>query len=296
MGTTFFKRIGIVALLCMAAPSFAIAAFVGAESPSPVKPGSLVEVAVFLDTEGATLNAIEGELTASSGFELKDVNDAGSSVLFWIERPRIEGAKIRFSGITPGGISGKVLLFSVSGAAKQEGEYRLVFSNLNGYAHDGEGTGASVRGATVRVTVSSVGNDSTVEVVEDFEIPESFVPVIATDPTLFDGQYFVAFATQDKRSGIDRYEVAEKMGFRRFSYGNLPWTVAESPQLLADQSLRSNVYVKAIDKRGNERVEVLSPANPPLIYNYSFVFAILLVLAALLYFFYRRVRGRHAID
>ncbi len=90
---------------------------------------------------------------------------------------------------------------------------------------------------------------------------------LLSDQRVFDGQYFIIFDAQDKQTGIDHYEVlesepgAESAGesgrsdlIRRFIKGKTPqWKVAQSPYLLEDQKLQSEVHVKAVDKAGNER-------------------------------------------
>jgi hypothetical protein len=56
----------------------------------------------------------------------------------------------------------------------------------------------------------------------------------------------------DKGTGLATYEVAE----RHFPFAPLHWETAQSPYVLEDQALSSDVYVKAIDQSGNERVSV----------------------------------------
>ena len=70
----------------------------------------------------------------------------------------------------------------------------------------------------------------------------------------------MVFATQDKKSGVDHYEVAEDKTNVGVEYNKLNWHRAGSPYLLSDQSLGNFVYVKAVDNRGNERVAMLSSA------------------------------------
>ena len=49
------------------------------------------------------------------------------------------------------------------------------------------------------------------------------------------------------------------------------WMTAESPQILTDQKLKSFIYIKAVDKFGNERIEIIPPKNPQKWYeNYIF--------------------------
>ena len=82
--------------------------------------------------------------------------------------------------------------------------------------------------------------------------------------------------TQDKGSGIEKYQVKETK-YRIFT--SAKWLDSTSPYILKDQDLRSFVYVKAIDKYGNERIEKILPRNPLSWYeNFENWFIIVLVL------------------
>jgi len=98
--------------------------------------------------------------------------------------------------------------------------------------------------------------------------PEDFKPEIGRDPAIFEGKYFLSFATIDATSGVDYFEVKEgKRDFKR----------AESPYLLEDQSLESKILVKAVDKAGNERIaEIIPPAKP---FPYRIIPVIVICLA-----------------
>ena len=86
------------------------------------------------------------------------------------------------------------------------------------------------------------------------------MPEIARDPTIFDGKWFLVFATQDKGLGIDHYEIKETR--YRFFGSFSRWISAESPYALRDQELKSYILVKAVDKAGNERIVKINPRNP----------------------------------
>ena len=94
---------------------------------------------------------------------------------------------------------------------------------------------------------------------EDRDLPEEFAPQIAADPAIFEGKWFLVFSTQDKGSGVDHYEIQET---RQAEMKNKKWVIGESPYLLKDQGLKSYIYVKAIDKSGNERIVMLPPQKP----------------------------------
>jgi hypothetical protein len=57
--------------------------------------------------------------------------------------------------------------------------------------------------------------------------------------------------------------------------------VAESPYLLKNQNLDRQIFVKAVDKSGNERTIILPPKNPRWQYkNYLIWLIIILIMAA----------------
>jgi len=94
--------------------------------------------------------------------------------------------------------------------------------------------------------------------------PEDFKPEIGQESSVFEGKYFLSFVAQDTTSGIDHYEVAE---LTRTLWGSAEeqWETAKSPYLLKDQSLKSIIKIRAVDKAGNERViEYLPPKEMPI--------------------------------
>ena len=232
--------------------------------------GQQFQVDVLLNTENEEINAVEGEITfGSDALELKEIRDGNSFINFWIERPRAEaGEKIVFSGITPGGYkSDKGFIFSIIFLAKTSGGGTINFESLRVLKNDGQGTPAQVRISPYQFVihlqnrqVSEKSKQSPIAVTKDTEPPEYFMPQIASNPTLFEGKQVLVFVTQDKKSGIDHYEIEETR--QRFFTFVSKWISAESPHVLEDQELRSYVYVKAIDKAGNARVVNLRPKNP----------------------------------
>ncbi|MBU1877154.1 MAG: cohesin domain-containing protein [Patescibacteria group bacterium] len=91
----------------------------------------------------------------------------------------------------------------------------------------------------------------------DVTPPEEFTLEIGQELTIFEGKYFLSFATIDKISGIDHYEVRDGKG---------DWKIAESPYLLKDQSLKSKILVRAVDKAGNEKIGEIIPHEKPFPY------------------------------
>ncbi|OIP78560.1 MAG: hypothetical protein COZ30_01730 [Candidatus Nealsonbacteria bacterium CG_4_10_14_3_um_filter_36_16] len=228
-----------------------------------IKANTEFEVGVFLNAESENINAIEGILRFPADIlEFKELNDGNSIVNFWVERPsrRVEN-EIIFSGITPGGfVDKRGLIFKITFLAKNEGNGKLEMQDIKALLNDGKGTAADISVSPLKIIVTS--QDLSLppkKEAKDQEPPESFKPEIARDPAIFDGKWFLVFATQDKGLGIDRYEVSES---RKQKIENRRWETAESPYWLKDQKLRSFVYVKAVDKAGNERIAMLESRYP----------------------------------
>jgi hypothetical protein len=92
-------------------------------------------------------------------------------------------------------------------------------------------------------------------------VPERFAPVVSRDPGIFGGQYFLAFATTDKGSGLDHYDVLEVPAGTAIGQ-DVPWQTVASPYLLKDQTLGSDVYVRAVSRAGTVLVAKV-PAEFP---------------------------------
>ncbi len=247
--------------------------------------GQQFQIDVLLNTENEEINALEGLITFPQELlELKEIRDGNSFINFWIERPRIKtGGEIIFSGITPGGYkSDEVFIFSIIFRVKKAGSGIIGIKDVKTLLNDGKGTEAKIKVSNFSFVViqDSIRNDSRIPVLPDNELPESFVPEIANSPSIFEGKWFLVFATQDKGTGIARYEVKET---RQRIFGIFSkWFSVESPYVLSDQELRSYIFVKAVDKAGNERIVKVEPQNPLAWYeNYENWIIIILAIIAL---------------
>ncbi|KPJ56951.1 hypothetical protein AMJ49_03500 [Parcubacteria bacterium DG_74_2] len=96
------------------------------------------------------------------------------------------------------------------------------------------------------------GLKTTFRTMIDGTIPEEF----ELQTTEIEGKNYLVFATVDKTSGIEYYRILETRDKQQEN-----WEIGESPYLLKDQTLKSKILVKAVDKAGNERIEEISP--PP---------------------------------
>jgi len=256
--------------------------------------GQQFQVDVILNTEGEQINAIEGKITFPRDLlELKKINDGNSIINFWIEKPKSapEG-QIVFSGIVPGGYNdSQGLILSITFLAKKEGSGLIEIQNAKTLLNDGKGTEAKLKIFNFQFSIfkESPAIQPLVPKIKDLEPPENFKPEIASDPTIFKGKYFLVFATQDKGSGIDHYEVLES---RNQKIENRNWRTVESPYLLKDQKLKSFIYVKAVDKAGNERIATLAPRYSLKWYEKWENWIIIIIVTFILYLLWKVIKSK----
>lgn len=241
---------------------------------------------IMLDTQRATVNAMELNLAFDPKiFFIKEVDDGGSVVDFWVQRPEFSNVSgtLNFSGIIPGGINvhqGVILrLAVVPKKVNATSGFSVVAAHV--LLNDGKGTPVPLSVVNepfmlampaIPETTSSFDNQS----------PNPFTPQIAQHPDVFGGKYFLAFAATDENSGIDYYEVRE---------GNNPWQRAASPYLLQNQTLSKDVYVRAVDNAGNSRMEEIPATHPSISISRNVVLAVLIVIILPLGAFWL-IRGR----
>lgn len=243
------------------------------------QPGEKFLVSIFLNTNDDSINAIEGKVVFPEELlVLKEIWDGDSLITFWLERPKANGNEIVFSGIIPGGyFDKKGLVLSLVFQARQEGQGEIALNNAKVLLNDGQGATAKLSLINLPFIIAKQTETEKEAVIEikDIDSPEIFTPMVAQDQTMFNGQYFLVFATQDKGSGIDYYEVQE--GWGRFIR-------AVSPYHLLNQRLDWEITVRAVDKAGNERIAVLPAVHPWPWYQKIIFCGIVIIVISLLYF------------
>lgn len=230
----------------------------------------ILVVELKINTEDVPINTIEGYLNFSQDiFALESLSDGNSIINFWLKKPSYEKGLVSFSGIIPGGYNGRdgtIIKIILKPLKIGRGEIKIE-EKSQVLANDGQGTKVKINYTAASLNI--IKNGSHVGILPDTELPESFVPQIGKDSSLFDGQWFLTFSTQDKNSGIDHYEILETKDRKQdIRTGN--WIMAESPYLLKDQKLESYIYVKAVDRSGNGKIASLSPKN--IWYKKSFIY------------------------
>lgn len=252
---------------------------------SVLSAGEQFRADITVNAQNQYINAFSGNLIYdASQLEVKQIMDGQSIISFWVERPQQKIAgQISFSGIVPGGYdqNGGLLfsvIFQATGAVGSAGNISL--GQGTALLNDGRGTPAQVTEHNFEYQIlKSVAPAPVVSQPADKTPPESFTPLIGRDPNIFNDKWFLAFSTTDKGSGIDHYEIKENWW--------QPYAIAESPYLIKDQKLNSPIYVKAVDKSGNIRIERVAAKNPLPWYEnialYVIITAIVLLFAVFSY-------------
>ena len=109
----------------------------------------------------------------------------------------------------------------------------------------------------------------------DTSLPEEF----GLQFTEIEGKNYLVFATKDKTSGVEYYEVKEgKESFKK----------AISPYLLKDQNLRSVIEVRVVDRAGNERIVKFVPTFK-IIWKDIFIILLILIVMGMILLLAKRI-------
>ncbi len=296
--------VAVAAIVCFLLPSQTSAAEVYFGAPGKeVGLGQTFEVGVFLNTFGQPVNAVGADIVIpADSFDITDIREGNSFLTLWVDHPKANNDRVTFSGAIPGGYNGnEAYLFSLILTAKKAGTAVISAQNDQILLNDGNGTAAPLTHAPLTLTILDTGVTETYVPPSDDVPPETFVPQIGQEPSLFENKYFVAFVTQDKQSGVAQYDVFESS--RHYSDKTLlrkegiEWQSANSPHVLTDQELHSYVYIRAVDRAGNIRIASIAPIHPLPWYEKSAIWGILLVgtslvFGALLWFRFHMKRNK----
>jgi hypothetical protein len=291
-----------------------------------LKKNEFIVVSIYLDTQFEEINAVEVYVNFSDNLVFRDYLDGKSVITHWIEKPRVVernslhgrppvvvtsahymASQITFSGIIAGGVSGSNLnLVELVFEAKESGIAKIeIDENSKVLLNDGLGTKTKLIALSQSFNILDIKSLSRSEFallrkkikIKDNFPPEPFKIYLAKNKEIFNGKYYITFEAKDKQSGIAYYEIIEKptnfIFLAKPDIKNLSFKKAESPYVLEDQSLRSYVVVKAVDKAGNERVEILYPQRVLIFYDILMFIICLVILLVLMIFIIKFRYTRH---
>jgi hypothetical protein len=298
------KKVYLIILVAIFLPSSCLAAVFSFDPANTSVPINLaIKTTLVLNTEDQEINAVSVKIRfPKNDLDLVLVSDAGSVVTFWIEKPKTSGGDtVSFSGTIPGGYKGKNgNLFSLTFRPRNQALSKVTVEEVSAFVNDGFGTPAKVRSAQFNLTVTEPAalaegleneGDIPVITIKDDSPPLSFSPVIARDPSGFDGQWFLVFNAEDKDSGISYYEVQES---KRPEPKDDSWLKTESPYVLRDQARKSYVFVRAVNGAGLQTIAIVSPETPRAWYDIyrGTVIVIITVIILCVGFWVRRYRKK----
>jgi hypothetical protein len=283
------RILSVLALSLLFSPGTLFAATLYLDSANEYAKGETFVLPIRLSTEDECINAVQVTLSYPESMQAVDFGKGNSILTLWVEEPKIDTTRrvVTFSGGVPGGYCGRVpgdpaltnVLGKVVFTALSEDQNATVTIAPSSalYVNDGLGTKLSpdVQNAqfSIVAATSSKENPWIREVTNDAVPPDPFEVIVESTRGVFGGKYFAVFATVDKQSGLDHYEIFERGG----------WSTVTSPHKLSNQSLEGGVVVRAIDKAGNERLGTYKEGSaPPRQHEPSDFMALYVVLALLI--------------
>lgn len=225
--------------------------------------GDTFVVDAVIQSGGESINAIEGSISFSSGISLVDIRLQNSIVPLWVSSPeKKEEGLISFAGILPGGYNGSGALFSLVFSASQKGTAYISFGkNTAVYQNDGQGTAVKLSLPALSFAIgASEGDPNIASLEKDVFPPEPFTPLVSSGEPFGMKGVVLVFTTQDKNSGVARYDISRSYR-RNAKDSSLVWRSTQSPyEFVAGDSTRY-LYVRAVDRTGNERVAMVPPQD-----------------------------------
>ncbi|MCK5538747.1 MAG: hypothetical protein KAI79_18120 [Bacteroidales bacterium] len=297
------------------------------------KLGDAFTVDISLDIDDVCVNTIETKISFPKGILNIEGFVIGESLInVWVEQPSEtdiydanDKGEMYLAGGIPGGYCGKIpgdpgksnliarILFKIPsfyiGDTISE-NLDIKFKEANVYVNDGLGTKDKLKTNNLSLilnkTIGTEVGDYNLLIKNDKKSPEPFVIELQQNDNMFQGQYFAIFSTLDKQSGVDHYEIIETMSLSSkktlteklidffIESKEAEWKIAEMPYLLEDQSLRSIIKVKALDRAGNERSVEYIPEKQNiqkvLNFDYLIIGVAVVLLIIIVYFIYLIVR------
>jgi hypothetical protein len=272
------------ATLFLVGPYQVFSASIFSSSIDAISAGDTAVINVFVNTEGETINSIDGSIVLldenRGNFEVKDLVVVDSAFVFWTRKPSLESKQeIFFSGGTPNGIKGeRLLVFKIIVKINQPGKFTIKSKNLNVYLNDGLVTSKEIKKSESVISVSEMASEAQDNwekiISNDNTPPKPFEIFLGQDPSLYEGMKFVTFNAEDAESGIAYYQIKE---------GDYEYVRTGTVYVLRDQNKIRNITVKAYDKAGNIQTSSLDLGKSGI--NWK---AIGFVLIPVLLIFYRK--------
>ncbi len=258
--------------------------------PNPVRNDTATVIEVMFDTEGESLNVVDGVLQISGdgvnniSSIVIETGDSGLSLWPVLPKYSTKDHTIRFTGGTPGIIPSDSLLFRLRVFTREAVPVTVSWLSGAAYRSDGKGglSGVFARSLTVQLARSEPNqiNPSSPD-----SVPPEFQGVELTqDQDTFEGKYFLSFQADDDISGISKYEVIENKKVTE---------VYNGIYVLENQDRSHEILIIAYDHAGNQ-TSIKIPAKQGWYVSIT-VWVVLMssLLSFILYIVWRNTWKRH---
>ena len=251
------------------------------------KPTTANTLEILLDTEGETINTIDGSIQISSSHSdltkiIQSLSTRASAFTLWPNKPSLSKGDISFVGGVPNGIKGKdIILFTVMLASNDSTDISFSAKSVSGFLNDGQASKIDIKLSPASFVVSPIGDVSNSDlakvIMEDKTPPKPFDIEVGRDDSIYDGKIFISFSTTDDDSGINRYEVIE---------GSNPVIRSGSPYVLTNQGANETITVIAVDNAGNIQASSIDLRSA----RFNWLFYVIVII--LLIFAFYRMKSR----
>ena len=243
-------------------------------------------VDVMLDTEGATINGVEGSIIFPQEFlSFVRAEEGKSIVSLWVEKPSTDENGVHFSGIIPNGFNGIIdpfnqnkklqgLIVRLVFQAKKYGDAKISSSQFYTTLNDGRGTINNIDSSSVKLFIQNILKSSIYETKSD-RTPE-LTAYVTHDPNLFENKYVLIFDAKDTQTGIKEVLIKE---------GRRDWKTITSPYLLEDQTRHSIISVQAVNYSGAS-ISMSIASLPYKLFSYRNIYFTLVSIFAILILLY----------
>lgn len=240
-------------------------------------------VDVVLDTEGSSINGVEGQIKFDQDKISFIRNEDGMSMVnLWIEKPKlITPGVINFAGIIQNGFNGVIdpfnpnqklpgLIIRLVFEGKSEGISEIAGQGFMVALNDGVGTIEKIIPNNISINVKNEDKKSVYFGLKD-GVPQLEVKIIK-DFNLYNNKYVLIFDAKDEYVGIEKVMIKE---------GKRNWEIIESPYLLEDQTRHSIIYIQATNYSGASIIKTIDPIP----YKYVSVSNILILIFVIIVLF-----------
>lgn len=267
-------------------------------SKKVVGAGEQFYVDLMLDTEGQSVNTIEGSITfQNDNISFLRCEDGKSMVNLWVLKPALDldGNTLRFAGVMTNGFDGVIdpfnpdyklpgLIVRLVFEGKKPGVSSFSTSTFNLNLNDGKGTALTASPFYGSINVGDyVNNQRYDSKIDSLPLLEAYV---IRDANVYNNKYVLVFQATDKNTGIKSVKIKE---------GKRDWVVAESPYLLKDQSRASIIYIQATNNQGASIIKVIEPLSRKFlsIRNITIILIVVLLLAIIARVIWKRYKNKH---